>query len=83
MHRCEGWSAINGQIAYVPQQAWIQNLSVRENILFGRVYKEGFYENVLNGCALAPDMVALPAGDLTEIGEKGKLFLLVCALKFF
>lgn len=72
MHRTSGWSAINGQIAYVAQQAWIQNLSVRENILFGQVMKEGFYEEVLNGCALATDMLALPAGDLTEIGEKGK-----------
>lgn len=72
MHRMSGWSAINGHIAYVPQQPWIQNLSVRENILFGRAYRESFYEDVLNGCALGPDMEALPGGDLTEIGEKGR-----------
>lgn len=72
MHRTSGWSSINGQISYVPQQAWIQNLSVRDNILFGKPMDESFYESVVNSCCLTQDMIALSAGDATEIGEKGK-----------
>jgi ATP-binding cassette subfamily C (CFTR/MRP) protein 1 len=71
MYRVSGWSATNGQISYVPQQAWIQNLSVRENILFGQPMKEGFYDAVVDKCALTQDMIVLSAGDATEIGEKG------------
>ena len=32
---------------------------------------EGFYEQVLDACALRPDLAILPAGDATEIGERG------------
>lgn len=51
--------------------AWIQNLSLKENILFGLEYNDAFYHKVIDACALQPDLDVLPAGDLTEIGEKG------------
>ena len=57
-------------MAYVPQQAWIQNASVRANILFGREYHKELYDTVIHACALEPDMKILTAGDETEIGEK-------------
>lgn len=57
-------------MAYVPQQAWIQNDSLRENILFGHPLKERYYKAVLEACALLPDLEILPSGDRTEIGEK-------------
>lgn len=62
--------AIQGSVAYVPQQAWIQNDSLRENILFGRPLQEHCYKAVMEACALLPDLEILPSGDLTEIGEK-------------
>ena len=57
-------------MAYVPQQAWIQNATVKDNILFGKEYVEHEYKTVLEASALIPDMEVLPAGDLTEIGER-------------
>ncbi|XP_066924409.1 multidrug resistance-associated protein 1-like [Clytia hemisphaerica] len=60
-----------GRIAYVPQQAWIQNQSLRENILFGKQYRNENYKEILRACALETDIELLPASDLTEIGEKG------------
>ncbi|KAK2140222.1 hypothetical protein LSH36_1431g00011, partial [Paralvinella palmiformis] len=36
MEKLTGNVIINGSIAYVPQQAWIQNLTLRENVLFAR-----------------------------------------------
>ena len=62
---------INGSVAYVPQLAWIQNDTVRNNILFGSRYSEDFYQQVISSCALKPDLEIMPAGDKTEIGEKG------------
>lgn len=60
-----------GTSAYAPQQAWIQSLSVRDNVLFGREYDPKRYAAVIEACALKPDLAALPAGDMTEVGERG------------
>lgn len=57
-------------MAYVPQQAWIQNATVQDNIIFGREKLKTWYNRVLEACALLPDLDILPAGDATEIGEK-------------
>ena len=57
-------------MAYVPQLAWIQNATVKDNIIFGKQLNAGLYRECLRGCALGPDMDILPGGDMTEIGEK-------------
>jgi ABC-type multidrug transport system fused ATPase/permease subunit len=71
LHKINGNININGSLGYVPQQAWIQNVTLRNNILFGKALDDSFYNQVLDGCALKSDLSILPAGDLTEIGEKG------------
>ena len=58
-------------MAYVAQQAWIQNLSLRENILFNQPYHKDKYNEILEACALNADLDMLPGGDTTEIGENG------------
>ncbi|KAJ2859812.1 hypothetical protein GGI22_002877, partial [Coemansia erecta] len=58
-------------IAYVSQEAWLRNATIRENILFGEAYSRERYEEVLRVCALKPDLRILPAGDMSEIGERG------------
>merc|ERR1719483_55866 len=60
-----------GKPAYVAQQAWIQNLTVKGNILFGTPFDPELYEKVLSVCGLEPDLKLMPAGDKTEIGENG------------
>ncbi|XP_059510179.1 multidrug resistance-associated protein 1 isoform X2 [Stegostoma tigrinum] len=71
MQKTEGYVAVKGSVAYVPQQAWIQNASLRANIIFGQELLEEWYRKVVESCALLPDLENLPAGDETEIGEKG------------
>lgn len=61
---------MQGSVAYVPQQAWIQNATLRDNIIFGQEKKDMWYQRVLEACALLPDLEILPARDGTEIGEK-------------
>ena len=61
---------LQGSIAYVPQQAWIQNLTLRQNILFGKSCYKETYSKVVDACALSTDLKMLPAGEFTEIGEK-------------
>ncbi|KAJ2750195.1 hypothetical protein GGI19_005245, partial [Coemansia pectinata] len=71
MRKERGKVVLCGQIAYVPQQPWIMNATLRSNILFGLKYDESFYNRVIDACALRPDLEMLTAGDMTEIGEKG------------
>ncbi|CAJ0585805.1 unnamed protein product, partial [Mesorhabditis spiculigera] len=71
MHKLRGLIGVRGRVAYVPQQPWIQNLTLKENILFGRPYDARRYHQVIAACALKPDLKILPHGDMTEIGEKG------------
>eukprot|EP01128_Nolandella_sp_AFSM9_P006332 TRINITY_DN3225_c5_g1_i1.p1 TRINITY_DN3225_c5_g1~~TRINITY_DN3225_c5_g1_i1.p1 ORF type:complete len:1698 (-),score=443.16 TRINITY_DN3225_c5_g1_i1:254-4717(-) len=60
-----------GRFAYVPQQAWIQNATVRENITFGKSHDDAEYDRTVKVCELTSDFAMLPASDRTEIGEKG------------
>ncbi|KAM8924619.1 ATP-binding cassette sub-family C member 2 [Pelodytes ibericus] len=71
MDHVSGYINIKGSVAYVPQQAWIQNATLKDNILFGGEFDEKRYKSVLEACALLPDLAMLPGGDLSEIGEKG------------
>ncbi|XP_035986072.1 multidrug resistance-associated protein 5 [Fundulus heteroclitus] len=67
----EGSVAVRGRMAYVAQQAWILNATLRDNIMFGQEYQEDRYQSVLSACCLRPDLALLPNADLTEIGERG------------
>ncbi|XP_059248145.1 multidrug resistance-associated protein 1-like isoform X4 [Mustela nigripes] len=71
MEKLTGVVQRKGSVAYVAQQAWIQNCILQENILFGSIMQKQFYERVLEACALLPDLEHLPNGDQTEIGERG------------
>ncbi|XP_033117760.1 multidrug resistance-associated protein 1-like isoform X2 [Anneissia japonica] len=71
MEKTKGKVFTKGSTAYVSQQAWIQNATLRDNILFGRNLEEVKYHRIVQGCALATDFDMLPGGDMTEIGEKG------------
>ncbi|KAI7816898.1 P-loop containing nucleoside triphosphate hydrolase protein [Gamsiella multidivaricata] len=58
-------------IAYVSQTAWLQNSTIRANILFGKEFNQERYDAVVEGCALITDFEILEGGDATEIGDQG------------
>ena len=62
---------VNGDIAYVSQKPWIQNATVRDNILFFKQYDPTTYNTIIHLTELQHDLNALIGGDLTEIGERG------------
>uniref|UniRef100_A0A914M6L4 Uncharacterized protein n=1 Tax=Meloidogyne incognita TaxID=6306 RepID=A0A914M6L4_MELIC len=76
MNKVYGFVGLRGRVAYVPQQPWVLNRTVRENILFsnlddGEKPNEELYARVVDACALKSDFTVLPEGDQTEIGERG------------
>ncbi|KIY96166.1 hypothetical protein MNEG_11795 [Monoraphidium neglectum] len=62
---------IEGSVALVPQAPFVLAGSVRDNILFGLPYEEGRYSRAVRAACLEQDFEALPAGDATELGERG------------
>ncbi|KAJ3100106.1 hypothetical protein HDU97_002488 [Phlyctochytrium planicorne] len=58
-------------IALVAQTSWLRNATIRSNIIFGEPYNPTKYASVIHACSLEKDLSTFPAGDMTEIGEKG------------
>jgi ABC-type multidrug transport system fused ATPase/permease subunit len=56
MNKVHGRVSISGNIAYVPQTAWIMNTTLKENILFGREFDKNLYDRVIEACALKQDL---------------------------
>jgi ABC-type multidrug transport system fused ATPase/permease subunit len=71
MNMMSGSVEINGTISYLNQLPWIQNGTIRDNVLFGQLYDSKRYFESLEVCGLVPDLHVLAAGDLTQIGERG------------
>jgi ABC-type multidrug transport system fused ATPase/permease subunit len=63
--------SIQPRIAYVPQEAFIINGSLKENILFGAEEDSAILTESIFASCLESDLQQLPAGLFTEIGEKG------------
>ncbi|CAG9332314.1 unnamed protein product [Blepharisma stoltei] len=67
-----GEITVSDNIAFVPSlDSWLQNDSLKNNILFGKTYIEKWYKSVIEACSLVQDINSLPDKDLTEIGGKG------------
>lgn len=69
--RTQGSFTCFGKIAYVEQEPIVFSGSLRDNVLFGKPYKEALYRKVLLACNLEPDLKMFSHGDLTLIGEQG------------
>ncbi|KAH8663406.1 ABC transporter-like protein [Tricladium varicosporioides] len=61
----------NDIVGYCAQTPWLQSMSIRENILFSSPYDEARYREVMDVCALIPDMTNFRHGDLSLVGENG------------
>ena len=61
----------DGTVAFVPQESWMMNATVRDNILVGKPFDEKLYIKTVKACQLMADLKQLKASDMTEIGERG------------
>ena len=62
---------IKSAIAFVAQIPWIENASIKNNVLFGLPFDAGRYKKTISCCALEKDLEMLPEGDQTDIGANG------------
>ena len=71
MKKTEGEYKVYGSISYTPQEAWLLNMSLKDNIIFGTEFDTSTYNRVINVSALLRDLKLMADGDKTEIGERG------------
>ncbi|KAG0340284.1 hypothetical protein BG004_006476, partial [Podila humilis] len=71
MMKSRGTVIRGGTIGYAAQTPWIQNATIRDNILFDTPFNQGRYWKVIRACSLEKDLALFAKGDLTEIGERG------------
>ncbi|RWS30508.1 multidrug resistance-associated protein 5-like isoform X4, partial [Leptotrombidium deliense] len=62
---------MNGAVAYLSQKPFLFDETIRENIIFGLPFNEQKYNEVIHSCALTQDLIELPEGDLSVVGERG------------
>ncbi|RUT80333.1 ATP-binding cassette domain-containing protein, partial [Mesorhizobium sp. M7A.T.Ca.US.000.02.2.1] len=62
-----------GAVGYVPQEPMLMNLSIRDNVLFGRSYPDADVAAVLDAVQLTAKLASLPEGLDFVIGERGQL----------
>ncbi|ALC42695.1 CG10505 [Drosophila busckii] len=67
----QGQLQLTGKLSYAPQQPWIFQGSIRDNIVFVERYDEWRYRAVLQACQLQRDLLLWPQGDATMLGERG------------
>ncbi|XP_037521954.1 ATP-binding cassette sub-family C member 2 [Rhipicephalus sanguineus] len=71
MHLIQGKVTCTGRVALSPQLPVVHNMTIRDNILYGKPMDVPLYHRVLRCCQLIDDLNRLEARDLTEVGEKG------------
>lgn len=57
--------------AYIPQEAYIVNSTLKENLFFGENKNQSLLDHAIQLSCLRADINLLPRGTDTEIGEKG------------
>jgi ABC-type multidrug transport system fused ATPase/permease subunit len=67
-----------GRIAYCDQRPWILNDTVQGNVLFGLPYDEARFDAALNAANLEEDLLVLPGGVNTQIGNLHRLVATIC-----
>lgn len=71
LHKIQGKLSKNGSIAFIPQESFLLNDTIKQNILFGNDDDQARYRKIVEKCELIPDLKILPGGDMTQIGERG------------
>jgi len=67
--------ALNGSVALASQVSWIQNASVKDNILFGHALDEDWYKRVMFACALESDIASLPQGSFFSVKQWVRIYV--------
>ncbi|KAJ6543644.1 hypothetical protein B0H10DRAFT_1711182, partial [Mycena sp. CBHHK59/15] len=58
-------------VSYAAQAPWLRHQFIKDNILFGCPLDAARYAQVIECCALQPDLDVLEDGDATKLGARG------------
>jgi ATP-binding cassette subfamily C (CFTR/MRP) protein 1 len=58
-------------VGYCSQNPWLQNTTLRKNIIGTTAFEETWYRRVIDDCNLGLDIAQMPDGDETLLGSRG------------
>jgi ABC-type multidrug transport system fused ATPase/permease subunit len=58
-------------VAFASQTSWLQNDTIRNNIVFNSPFEQTRYSQIVQTCCLPYDFNELADGDMTVVGENG------------
>lgn len=61
----------NESLAYCGQIPWLENTSIKRNIVGGYPFVESRYNETVKACCLTTDISSLPGGDEYKVGDNG------------
>lgn len=70
-HQIDPATELQNSVSYCAQTPWLEQATIKQNILFYESLDEHRYQTVVKACALQPDLDMLEDGDETEIGARG------------
>ena len=70
-HRIGASIKLRGSMAYVGQKAWIQSITVKQNIIFGKEFDQKRYDDSIKYSCMTDDLKILLKNDETMLGDKG------------
>eukprot|EP00474_Spongospora_subterranea_P009505 CRZ09963.1 hypothetical protein [Spongospora subterranea] len=71
MQIVDGMVSARGLMSFCPQEPWLINSTLRENILFGTEFDHKRYCETIKICSMERDLSLFPEGDLLPISERG------------
>ena len=71
MNLIEGSVELNSNVTIAPQEPWLMSGTVRENIIFGALLDQKWYQKVVSSCGLQPDFKEFDMGDKLSVGQEG------------
>ena len=63
------FNCCQGSVMHVPHDAWIQQDTIFNNIVFGLPLIESKMDKIMKGCSLGEDLKKLPQGEQTMCGD--------------
>lgn len=66
-----GTVEVCGEVSYTSQEPWLFASTIRQNILFGEMYRQSKYDRIIRVCGLEKDFLRFSLGDQSLVGERG------------
>lgn len=71
LRKVSGEMEVKGTVAYLGQEVWIQEGTIRSNIILDKAFNEELFDKIVNLCQLTEDLNVMEKSDMTMLTTNG------------